>query len=50
MLRGPWSDALYLPKLHHFLGPFDGYDRKETLGEELGNWEMNGKHPAVPFQ
>ena len=40
-LRGPWSDALYLPTLHHFLGPFDVYDREETLGVELDAWDMN---------
>ncbi|MGX9782582.1 hypothetical protein [Janthinobacterium lividum] len=40
-LRGPWSDAPYLPTLHHFLGPFDVYDREETLGVELDAWDMN---------
>lgn len=40
-LRGPWSDALYLPTLHHFLGPFDVYDREETLGVELETHDMN---------
>ncbi|MDO8071252.1 hypothetical protein O3299_06925 [Janthinobacterium sp. SUN176] len=40
-LRGPWSDAPYLPTLHHFLGPFDVYDREETLGVELDAWNMN---------
>lgn len=40
-LRGPWSDAPYVPTLYHFLGPFDVYDREETLGVELGTWDMN---------
>lgn len=40
-LRGPWSDAPYVPTLHHFLGPFDVYDREETLGVELDTWDMN---------
>ncbi|MDN2710255.1 hypothetical protein O0880_12570 [Janthinobacterium sp. SUN118] len=40
-LRGPWSDALYVPTLHHFLGPFDVYDREETLGVELETHDMN---------
>lgn len=41
MLRGPWSNAPYLPTLHHFLGPFDVYDREHTLGVELDAWDMN---------
>lgn len=40
-LRGPWSEAPYVPTLHHFLGPFDVYDREETLGVELDTWDMN---------
>jgi hypothetical protein len=40
-LRGPWSDALYVPTLYHFLGPFDVYDREHTLGVELDAWDMN---------
>ena len=40
-LRGPWSDTLYVPTLHHFLGPYDVYDREETLGVELDAWDMN---------
>ncbi|NBV15588.1 hypothetical protein [Janthinobacterium sp.] len=40
-LRGPWGDALYVPTLHHFLGPYDVYDREETLGVELDAWDMN---------
>ena len=40
-LRGPWSDAPYIPTLHHFLGPFDVYDREETLGVELDTWDMD---------
>ena len=31
----------YEPTLYHFLGPFDVYDREETLGVELDAWDMN---------
>ncbi|PHV33032.1 hypothetical protein CSQ94_12145 [Janthinobacterium sp. BJB312] len=40
-LRGPWSDALYVPTLYHFLGHFDVYDREHTLSVELDTWDMN---------
>ena len=40
-LRGPWVDVPYEPTLYHFLGPFDVYDREETLGVELDAWDMN---------
>lgn len=40
-LRSPWVDVAYEPTLHHFLGPFDVYDREHTLGVELDTWDMN---------
>lgn len=40
-LRSPWVDVPYEPMLYHFLGPFDVYDREQTLGVELVTWDMN---------
>ncbi|MGK5003714.1 hypothetical protein [Janthinobacterium sp. LB2P70] len=40
-LRSPWIDVPYEPTLYHFIGPFDVYDREETLGVELDTWNMN---------
>ena len=40
-LRSPWVDVPYEPTLYHFLGPFDVYDREETLCVELDAWDMN---------
>ena len=40
-LRGPWVDVPYEPTLYHFLGPFDVYDREETLGATLDAYDMN---------
>ena len=40
-LRSPWVDMPYEPTLYHFLGPFDVYDREETLGVELDAWDMH---------
>lgn len=41
MLRHPFLNIPYKPKLQYLLGPFDVYDREETLGEELASYDMN---------
>ncbi|WP_166224978.1 hypothetical protein [Pseudomonas atagonensis] len=39
MLMHPYLDIPYDPKLKHFLGGFDIYDREETLGAELAEYD-----------
>jgi len=39
MLMHPYLDVPYSPKLKHFLGGFDIYDREETLGAELAEYD-----------
>ncbi|WP_455884905.1 hypothetical protein [Pseudomonas spelaei] len=41
MLKHPFLDIPYEPKLRYFLGPFDIYDREETLGEEFARYDIN---------
>ena len=41
MLKHPFLNRPYHPKLRYFLGPFDIYDREETLGEELATYDIN---------
>ncbi|MDT3231006.1 hypothetical protein [Pseudomonas sp. rhizo25] len=41
MLKHPFLNIPYAPKLRHFLGPFDIYDREETLGKELAYYDVN---------
>jgi hypothetical protein len=35
----PYLDVPYNPQLKHFLGGFDIYDREETLGSELAEYD-----------
>lgn len=37
----PDSGTPYIPTLYYFLGAFDIYDREETLGEELSQYDPN---------
>lgn len=39
MLMHPYLDIPYSPRLAHFLGGFDIYDREESLGEELAVYD-----------
>jgi hypothetical protein len=39
MLMHPYLDVPYKPQLKHFLGGFDIYDREETLGSELAEYD-----------
>lgn len=39
MLMHPYLDVLYAPQLKHFLGGFDIYDREESLGVELSEYD-----------
>jgi hypothetical protein len=39
MLMHPYLDVPYNPQLKHFLGGFDIYDREETLGSELAEYD-----------
>lgn len=39
MLMHPYLDVPYNPRLKHFLGGFDIYDREETLGSELAEYD-----------
>lgn len=39
MLMHPYLDIPYRPQLKHFLGGFDIYDREETLGAELDEYD-----------
>lgn len=39
MLMHPYLDIPYKPRLKHFLGGFDIYDREETLGSELAEYD-----------
>ncbi|MDR9865559.1 hypothetical protein [Pseudomonas baetica] len=39
MLIHPYLDVPYNPQLKHFLGGFDIYDREETLGSELVEYD-----------
>jgi len=39
MLMHPYLDVPYRPRLSHFLGGFDTYDREESLGEELAAYD-----------
>ncbi|WP_367372344.1 hypothetical protein [Pseudomonas lini] len=41
MLIDPGSGQPYIPALSYFLGCFDIYDREETLGEELEEFDPN---------
>ncbi|WP_248751491.1 hypothetical protein [Pseudomonas sp. MWU15-20650] len=41
MLKHPFLDVPYEPKLRYFLGPFDTYDREETLGEAFSHYNIN---------
>ncbi|QQU69837.1 hypothetical protein I6I45_07535 [Pseudomonas fluorescens] len=41
MLKHPFLDIPYAPKLRHLLSPFDIYDREETLGEEFARYDIN---------
>ncbi len=41
MLKHPFLDIPYEPKLRYFLGPFDIYDREESIGEDLSNYNVN---------
>ncbi len=37
----PKSGTPYVPTLHYFLGGYDIYDREETLGVELSQYDPN---------
>jgi len=39
MLMHPYLDVPYRPRLSHFLGGFDIYDREESLGETLAAYD-----------
>jgi hypothetical protein len=39
MLMHPYLDVPYKPQLKHFFGGFDIYDREETLGSELAEYD-----------
>ncbi|MBC3778173.1 hypothetical protein [Pseudomonas sp. SWRI99] len=39
MLMHPYLNIPYCPRLDHFLGGFDIYDREESLGEELALYD-----------
>lgn len=39
MLMHPYLDVQYKPRLKHFLGGFDIYDREESLGAELSEYD-----------
>lgn len=39
MLMHPFIDVSYNPRLEHFLGGFDIYDREESLGDELSEYD-----------
>ena len=39
MLMHPYLNVPYNPSLGHFLGGFDIYDREESLGEELSEYD-----------
>lgn len=41
MLKHPFLNTPYQPKLQYLLGPFDIYDREDTLGEELATYDIN---------
>lgn len=41
MLKHPFLNIPYQPKLRYFLGPFDIYDREETLGKEFETYDIN---------
>ena len=40
MLMHPYIDVPYNPQLKHFLGGFDIYDREETLGSDLAEYDL----------
>ena len=40
MLMHPYLDVPYNPQLKHFLGGFDIYDREETLGSDLAEYDL----------
>jgi hypothetical protein len=44
MLMHPFLDVPYNPSLGHFLGGFDIYDREESLGIELSEYD-----PSCPL-
>jgi hypothetical protein len=39
MLMHPYLDLPYNPQIKHFLGGFDIYDREESLGAELSEYD-----------
>lgn len=39
MLMHPYLNVPYKPRLKHFLGGFDVYDREESLGAELSDYD-----------
>lgn len=41
MLKHPFLNIPYQPKLQYLLGPFDVYDREETLDEEFAAYDIN---------
>jgi hypothetical protein len=43
MLKHPFLNTPYQPKLRYFLSPFDIYDREETLGEILSTYNIDLK-------
>jgi len=43
MLMHPFLDLPYQPSIRELLGDFDIYDREETLGAELQEYDMNSR-------
>ena len=41
MLKHPFLDEEYLPRISYFLGGIEIYDREETLGAELWKYDPN---------
>lgn len=44
MLNHPFLDQPYVPRIGHFLGGIEIYDREETLGEQLWQLDPNEKN------
>ncbi|WP_242176623.1 MULTISPECIES: hypothetical protein [unclassified Pseudomonas] len=43
MLKHPFLNTSYQPKIRYFLSPFDIYDREETLGEIFSTYNIDLK-------
>lgn len=41
MLKHPFLDIPYTPKLEYFLGGFDIYDREDSLGAAIATYNIN---------